>query len=143
MAITMKNCKVEMSAGGTSWTDVSDDANMVTVDGFELETDNQPVFGESKRIQTAGGFAIGTVKVRALYAESTSGAWGLANTAFEGRTPLYIRWSPQGGSTGNYQYTTDAGYVKSPVWPGGEADAKMLMPEITLETPWVTKAAVA
>lgn len=142
MAITMKNCKVEFSTGGTSWTDVSSDANAVMVDGFELDTDNQPVFNQAKRIQTAGGFAIGTVKVRALYAESTSGAWGMAQSAHDNRTPLYIRWSPQGGSTGNYHYTTDAGYVKNAVWPAGEADAKMLMPEITLETPWVTQSTI-
>lgn len=140
---TFKNVKVELSAGGTTWTDVSTDANMVTVDGFDLESEGTPVFGQGKQLQTIGGYELGTVTVKALYAESTTAAWGLANAAYEGRSNLYVRWSPKGGSTGQYRYTSDAGYVKSPVWPSGEANASAIMPEISIETPWITKETIA
>jgi hypothetical protein len=138
-----KNVKVELSADNSSWTDVSIDANMLTVDGFDLETEGTPVFGQGKRLQTVGNWELGTITVRALYAESTSAAWGLANTAFEGRSALYVRWSPKGGSTGNYRFTSDAGYIKQPVWAGGEANASPIMPEIVLETPWITQSTIA
>lgn len=143
MAITMKNCKVELSTNGTSWTDISSDANAVTVSGFELETEGVGVFSQAKKIQTVGGFGLGSVTVRALYAESTTGAWGLAHSAHVNRTPLYVRWSPQGGSTGNYRYTSDAGYVKNPVWPAGEDGAASILAEIMIETPMITQGAVS
>lgn len=139
---TFKNAKVELSTDGTNWTDVSVDANMVTVDGFDLETEGTPVFGQGKRLQTVGNFELGTVTVRALYAESTSSAWGMANTAFEGRSAIYVRFSPKGGTTGQYRFTSDAGYVKSPVWPSGEANASAIMPEISIETPWLTQSTI-
>lgn len=139
---TFRNVKVELSADGTTWTDVSIDANMVEVDGFDLESEGTSVFGQAKKLQTIGGYDLGTVKVRALYAESTTAAWGLANTAFEGRSTLFVRWSPRGGSTGQYRFTSDAGYVKRPVWPSGEADAKPIMPEISIETPWITRSTI-
>lgn len=139
---TFRNAKVELSADGTTWTDVSIDANMVSVDGFDLESEGTPVFGQAKKLQTIGGFDLGTIKVRALYAESTNSAWGLANTAFEGRTAIYVRFSPKGGSTGQYRFTSDPGYVKAPVWSGGETDAKPIMPEITIETPWLTRSTI-
>lgn len=140
--ITFRNAKVELSADSTTWTDVSADANMVEVSGFDLETEGTPVFGQGKRLQTVGNFDLGTVKVRALYAESTSSAWGLANTAFENRSAIYVRFSPKGGTTGDYRYTSDAGYVKAPVWPSGESGPAPIMPEITIETPWLTKATI-
>lgn len=142
MAYTMKNCKVEFSSGGTTWTDVSDEANSVSMSGFELETEATPVFGEAKKVQTVGGFAIGTVTIRAMYAETTTGAWGLANSAYTNRTTLYVRWSPRGGTTGQYRYTSDAGYVKSPVWPVGEEGATAVMPEVVIETPFVTQTVI-
>lgn len=137
-----KNVKVELSTDASTWTDVSVDSNMVSIDGFDLETEGTPVFGQGKRLQTVGNYELGTITVRALYAESTSSAWGLANTAFEGRSAIYVRWSPKGGSTGQYRFTSDAGYVKSPVWASGEADAKPIMPEIKIETPWITQSTI-
>lgn len=142
MAYTMKNCKVEFSANGTTWTDVTSDSNSVAMSGFELETDSVGLFGQAKKDQTAGGYAIGTVTVRLMYVETTSSGWGLAHTAWVNRTNLYVRWSPRGGTTGQYRFTSDAGYVKNPVWPTGEDGAAQIMSEVVIETPFVTQASV-
>ena len=139
MAYTMKNCKVEFSADASTWVDISDESNSVTMSGFEIETEATPIFGESKKVQTVGGYGMGTITVRAMYAETTSGAWGLANTAYTNRSSLYVRWSPRGGSTGYYKFTSDAGVVKSPVWPVGEDGAAAIMPEVVIETTGVTQ----
>ncbi len=80
--------------------------------------------------------------VRSMYAETTGGAWGLAHTAHTNRTALYVRWSPRGGTTGQYRFTSDAGYVKNPVWPVGEDGAAAIMPEVVIETPFVTQTSV-
>lgn len=142
MAYTMKNCKVEFSANGTTWTDVTSDSNSVAMSGFELETDSVGLFGQAKKDQTAGGYAIGTVTVRLMYVETTSSGWGLAHTAWVNRTNLYVRWSPRGGTTGQYRFTSDAGFVKNPVWPNGEDGATQIMSEVVIETPFVTQASV-
>jgi len=142
MAYTMKNCKVELSMNNSTWTDISTDANSVTMSGFDLESEAAGVFGQATKVQTIGGYGIGTITVRAMYAESTTGAWGLAHSAYANRTALYVRWSPRGGSTGNYKFTSDAGYVKAPVWPTGEDGAAAVMPEIVIETPFVTQATI-
>jgi hypothetical protein len=142
MAYTMKNCKIELSTNNSTWTDISSETNSVAMSGFELESEATGVFGQAKKEQTIGGYAIGTVTVRSMYAESTTGAWGLAHAAHTNRTALYVRWSPRGGTTGQYRYTTDAGYVKSPVWPVGEDGAAAVMPEIVLETPFVTQTTI-
>lgn len=142
MGYTMKNCKVEFSTNNSTWTDISAESNSVAMSGFELETEGTPVFGVAKKDQTAGGYALGTVTIRTMYAETTTGAWGLAHSAWVNRTPLYVRWSPRGGTTGNYRYTSDAGYVKNPVWPVGEDGAAAIMPEVVLETPFVTQTSI-
>ena len=139
---TMKNCKIELSTNNSTWTDISTEANSVAMSGFDLETESTRVFGEVKQTQSVGGYSIGTITIRSMYAENTSGAWGLAQSAFANRTALYVRWSPRGGSTGQYRYTSDAGYVKSPVWPTGEDGAAAIMPEIVLETPFVTQTTI-
>lgn len=139
MAYTMKNCKVEFSADASTWVDISDESNSVTMSGFEIETEATPLFGEAKKVQTVGGYGMGTITVRAMYAETTSGAWGLANTAYVNRGSLYVRWSPRGGSTGYYKFTSDAGVVKSPVWPVGEDGAAAIMPEVVIETTGITQ----
>jgi hypothetical protein len=115
---------------------------MVQVEGFELESEGTSVFQQGKKEQTIGNFALGSVTIRAMYNEAADSAWDVANEAFEGRTPIYVRWSPRGGATGQLQFTTDPGYVKNPIWPGGEANASPIMPEIVVETPWVTKATI-
>lgn len=143
MAYTMKNCKVEFSTNNSTWVDISDEANSVSMSGFELETEATPVFGESKKVQTVGGFGIGTVTIRSMYAETTSGAWGLAHTAHTTPSAIYVRWSPRGGTTGQYRFTSDAGYVKNPVWPVGEDGAAAIMPEVVIETPFVTQTTVS
>ena len=142
MGLTMKNCKVEFSTNNSTWTDVTSETNSVAMSGFDLETEATGIFGQAKKDQTVGGYAIGTITVRSMYAENTTGAWGMAHSAWVNRTALYIRWSPRGGTTGNYRYTTDAGYVKSPVFPVGEDGAAAIMPEVVLETPFVTQTTI-
>lgn len=142
MSYTMKNCKVEFSINNSTWTDVSGDSNSVAMSGFELETSSVGIFGQAKKDQTVGGYAIGTVTVRLMYTETTTSGWGIAHAAWVARSALYIRWSPRGGTTGQYRYTTDAGYVKNPIWPVGEDGADQVMSEVVLETPFVTQTTI-
>lgn len=142
MGYTMKNCKVELSAGGTTWTDITSDANSVSMSGFELQTNAIGLFGQAKTEQAVGGYSIGTITIRAMYTETTTSGWGLAHTAWVNRTNLYVRWSPRGGTTGQYRYTSDAGYVKNPVWPVGEDGPAQVMSEIVIETPFVTQTTI-
>lgn len=156
---TFYNCKLELSADGAAWMDATGDSNKIDVGGFELETEGTSVFGQNSQHQTVGGMAIGTVTVRAFYQESPPGAmvygdaaygggayyealtaWELARAAFNGRTNLYLRWSPRGGALSQSRFMADAGRVKRCLWPSGGRSALPAMIEIQVETPNVTRA---
>lgn len=142
MAYPMKNCKVELSTNGSTWTDITFDSNSVSMSGFELQTNSIGIFGLAKADQTAGGYSIGTVTVRAAYNETTGSGWAIAHNAWVNRTNIYVRWSPRGGTTGQFRFTSDAGYVKNPVWPTGEDGPAQIMSEIVIETPFVTQTTI-
>lgn len=144
MAETMKNCKLETSANGTSWTDISSSANSVTVDGGERMTEDLYTFGVDVATLTTGPREPLEVTVRLVYSEGSSDPFETVRAAYEAGSSFYVRWSPKGGATGEFQYTTDAGVVTSFTYPGGESgSAEAIMCEFVLRTPKVTKSAVA
>jgi hypothetical protein len=140
----MKNCKVEISTNGSTWTDVGGFSNTIEVDGGDRETEGTSTFDGDTKIVTAGKRNPLTVKLKVVYTEGVSDPVEVARAAYENATPLYIRWSPKGGTTGNFQYYTDAGFVKNPVLPAGDSSsAEAVLVEINLETPKYTKILAA
>lgn len=143
-AISFKANKVEISTNGTVWTDISGFANAVSVDGGERATEENPTFDGDTPILTAGKRGMLEVKVKIVYTEGVSDPQEVVRAAYEAASALYVRWSPKGGASGNFMYTSDSGIVTSHPYPGGEAgDAAAVATEFTLATPKVTKSAVA
>jgi len=144
MAETMKNCLVEISANGTTWTDISAAANSVSVDGGERMAEALYTFGVDVATITTGPREPLEVTVRLVYTEGSSDAFETVRAAYEDGELLYVRWSPRGGNTGDFRYTSGAGVIKSLNYPGGEAgSAEVVMCEFVLRTPQVTKSVVA
>lgn len=121
-AITFRNCVVEFSTNGSSWTAVSGSVGKVAMSGFDVDTGNAHVFDGSTPLLGRGKRKVGKVTVDAIYTEVASEAWDMANTAYTNDSDLYMRITPKGATTGNKRYTTSAGIVTSAPIPDGDAD---------------------
>lgn len=138
---TMKNCKVEISANGTTWTDISSVLNSVSVEGGDRMAEDLFVFGADTASVLTGPREPLEVTVRVVYAEGTSDAFETLRAAYEAGTSYYVRWSPRGGTTGQFIFTADPGPITSFAYPAGEAgNAEPILCEITLRTSKITKS---
>lgn len=143
-AVSFRDCEVSISTNGSAWTDISGYANEITPDGGERETDEMYTFDGDTAIITKGKRAPIELKCKFVYTEGVSDPQEVVRAAYEGATDLYLRWSPKGGDTGEFMYTTPAGTVKTAPYPGGEAgSAETTMTEFTLLVPYITKSVVA
>lgn len=144
MAYTMKNNKVEISTNGTTWTNVTTSANSISVDGGERMTEDLFVFGADVAEIMSGPREPLEVTLRVVYSEGANEAWETIRAQYESGGLLYVRWSPRGGTTGQFQFTTDAGAITSFGYPVGEAEgAEPVLCEVVVRTPKITKSVVA
>ncbi len=143
-SLSFKDVKIEMSIDGSSWTNISGIAREVTMGGGDRQTAETFTADTDVPIITKGKRGALDVSVKGVYTE-VGGEWfETVRAAYENGTPLYVRWSPKGGLSTNYQFTTDVGTVTGtpyPVGDAGSADAIPLM--FTIKTAKVTKSVVA
>jgi len=143
MAISFKSCKVEVSPNGTTWTDISAHAVAVEVSGGDRGVGNVFFFGADVPVLIAGAREPIEITVRAAYTEATGEAFELARAAYEDGSPFYVRFSPKGGASGTFLFTSDAGLVKSLKYPQGEAGSgDPVLVEFVVTTPKLTKSVV-
>lgn len=100
--------QVEISTDGTTWVDISGQAAAVSQSegqrlvGRQFTADGTyPVVLDGEIVDAT------TTEVRYVYTESS----GEALETLEGRSTIYVRFSPAGGSSGDKEYTAsdDAG----------------------------------
>jgi hypothetical protein len=109
-----------------SWINISGDAASVAVDGGEISSAEQNVFGSKFPIVAAGKPGSIDVTVTAVYTEVPSGVADIIRTAYETGAcdqTLCLRWSPGGGDVGDLLYTTVSGFLTSHPYVGGDANA--------------------
>lgn len=140
---TMKNCKVEMSTNGSSWTDISGYSNAIAWEGGERQTESVHTFdGDMPLIGGAKRDAL-SITAKVVYTEGGTDAAIAAQSAYENMTDFYLRWSPRGATSGQKLYTSSAGIVKNPVLPAGEASsATPILVDIVLEVASITPSTV-
>lgn len=143
-AISFKDCKIEFSSNGSSWTDASGFSNKVEVGGGER------AFGEfftalgDTPILTIGKRSTFEITMNAVYTEGGAEPSEMVRAAYENASAFYVRWSPKGGTTGNFVFTSGVGYVLSPTYPGGDASTPdVVVIEFTLRTLSITKSVAA
>lgn len=143
-AISAKDMAVFLSTDGSTWTnEISGIATSVEISGGERATAGTHTFEGDTPILTIGKRGLLTVTVRCIYTEGASEPYNLAQAAYEAGSDLYVRWSPKGDDSTEYRYTTSAGKVKNPVYPGGSADsADPILIEIVVECSSITEATV-
>lgn len=142
-AKTFRNCKVEYSLNGTTWKPLAG-TGTVTVEGGERSVGEDHVFDMDTPELTAGKRASLTVKARYVYTETALDPQEEIVTAYENGSDIFLRYSPLGGSSGQKQYTTDAGIITSNPYPS--ADAKSADPvfiEISIKCTTLTPSTVA
>lgn len=143
-ALSFRDCKIEISTNGTAWNDASGFSNTVTIAGGDrLTAESFTADGEYPIVTTSKRTSM-DVTMRCLYTEGGSDPYETLRQAYENGTDLYLRWSPKGGTTGDFQFTTPAGIVMSPMYPTGDAGVPdAIAIEVTIKIPYVTKGLAA
>ena len=145
-SMSWANCKIELSDdAGVNWRDISGFSNSVSVDGGERATAEFFTADGGTPIITAGKRSAIEVGVKAVYTEdATFAPFIMAQTAYDNHTLLQLRWSPKGGSIGQFRFTTAQGYCTKPVLPTGAADSSDAIPvELTLKVASITKSTIS
>jgi len=141
--MSFKNCKLEISTDGTNWTDISGFSNSIDIGGGGRQTGEAYTFDGDKAIIAIGKREPVEVTVSIVYTEGVTDPFETVYTAYESGSTLYVRWSPAGGTSGDFQYTTDPGVVASCGYPKGEAGSgDPVLVEFTVKTASVTKSTV-
>lgn len=143
-AISFKDCKIEISSDNSEWVDISGFSSSVLLDGGERITATKPTFDGDTLILRSGKRATLTLTAAVIYTEGASDATEVLRAAYEAGSNYYMRYSPKGGDSAEFLYTSDVGVIKQPLYPGGDSEgADIVMVALVLETPKVTKSAVA
>ena len=139
---------VELMAGGTTWTDYSDNLSVVDPPAQSRPTGAAYVFGEDTAVIGVGKREPTTVTVRGVFAEGTADPFYAVLTEFITACGdmVAVRWSPAGCATSHdafYTSTTKSEVVRLQ-YPGGDAgSADVIMWEFDVYTPDITRAAWA
>lgn len=120
--------KVEISANGSSWTDISGHSQKVSPGGGDRQVGEAYTFDGEGPIVKVGKKTSRETRVDIIYTEASADAFEVARAQFDaaGGGTLYVRWSPSGGTGGTKLYTTNAGFVKEFQYP--EVDAEQTGP---------------
>lgn len=134
--------------GGTTYTDMSGFAKVVTVEGGERNSGQYYTADGDTAIVRAGKRVPVTVTVNALYTVTTTDPFGALRTQHHtaGGGSVMIRFSPGGGNTGDYQYVTDTNNVvcKNVTEPQGDVEPGDVIPfDVIVETSVLTQSVVA
>lgn len=140
--ITFRNAKIEVRINGGAWTDISGQTNKVAPSGGDREigtfydaVTDRPTLGVGKVGEQE-------IAVTVKYTETAADAYGLLEAAYENADEVEVRWSPKGGSPGDWQFTSDAGFVKTAPYAGTGQEVEKGDPmrvEFTVVVPGVTR----
>lgn len=108
VAVCQSGYKVEISAAGSVWTDISGQGVGIAVSGGEQQIGEQMTAeGEYAIVTNGNKIAPYDITIRSVYTESATEAFAVAFAQFEGADKtIYARWSPMGGTAGEYQFST-------------------------------------
>ena len=111
---------MQFSTNGTDWTDLSDNATVeIPPDlGVRPTTSLRP-YGYDVDIIIPGRRPAMVLVITYDYQDAARD--NTIRQAWEAHTPFYIRWAPRGNLSGNFLFTSDAGYILSPPLPNAEA----------------------
>lgn len=141
--MSMKDCSLEYSTNGSSWTDISGFSNSIEPDGGDRKLSETYTMDGDTAIITKGKREPIDLKVRIVYTEGGSDPFEVVRAIHEAGSDFYLRWSPKGGDSTEFMYTSPAGAIQSFPYPGGDTGSSdAIMTEFVLKVPYVTKSVV-
>jgi hypothetical protein len=142
--MSFRAATLEMSTDTTTWTDYSGVFNKIKPKGGNRKSGSVHTATGDKPVLTVGKKEPVSLDVDVLYTEVSTELFTLVDGWKDNATPVYMRWTAKGTATGNYRYTTDAGYITDVPPPAGDVDkADPLVVTFTLDTPGYTRAAIS
>lgn len=143
-AANMKDALVEYKIGTGQWTDFGGAGNEVSPDGFERAKGEAFTFDGDTPVVLKGKRGSGSVTVRILYTEGANDPYITFYNAYLDGDDVQIRWSPLGGGTGAFQFTSaPRGFVDKGLPPGGEAgNADPTMIEFSVSCAFIDQAVI-
>lgn len=141
-AMSMRDGKLEYSLNGSSYDEISGEANSVAVSGGERQTGEAYTFEGDVAIITKGKRQPQDVSVNLIYTETAGNPYEDLRTAYEAGNNIWVRWSPAGGNSGDKTYTA-TGPITScppPVGESGSPDAVLIT--FVVRTPEVVDGVV-
>lgn len=137
------NAKVEFSVNGSAWTDLSGSASALDPGEQSGMSGEVYVFtGETAAAVTAGKTEPAEITIKVAYTETAGESFEVVRAQFQvaGRA-AYIRWSPKGGTTGQFLFTSGLGVLTGLTWPPVDAgDGKPIMAGFKIKVPSITKS---
>lgn len=124
--VRFNNVNVEVSLdGGTAWADITSWSTNVEFVRGRVDSDITKTLDGSSHVTTGVSLGPGTIRVTSLYTEVATDPFKGINDAFTANPGLAaeVRWSPAGGASGDYLYTTSGGYMVACDLPGGDAES--------------------
>ena len=133
---------------GTAWVTVLDNLSVIEPPTQTRMTGEGYVFGEDIALTTVGKREPVEVTARGIWAEGTADPFYIFMTTFETACggKLALRWSPAGcvSTHDSFFTSTTVSELISLTYPGGDAaSADVLMYELVVRTPSITRAAWA
>ena len=124
--ISAVDAKIEVSAAGSVWTDISGTANKVDISPQDRNVGSQFTFDGDGAVLTYGKRQPVDVTVTALYTETaTTEAFEFVRALFEtvDGANMYLRWTPIGEVAvgGRSVFSTGAGKIASFQYPNVDA----------------------
>ena len=116
---------VEYSLNGSSWTNMSGYANLVTAEPQNRMSAVTYTFDGDTAIVTFGKREPFSITVRMCYTEDASSPWEALRALHEaaGGTAVWLRWSPKGSGTGAFEFTTPSTKIATFPYPNADASA--------------------
>ncbi len=142
-AISLRDCDVEVSTNGTTWTNISGAASSVEVSGGDRQTGDVYTFDGDTALLTYGKREPLEVTVKIVYSEGTAEPFEIVRAAYEAGTAFYVRWAPRGNVTGRARYTTAEGRVTSFTYPAGESNGDPVLTKFTVITASIARSLIA
>lgn len=146
-AFTLNNLKIEISTSGwpTGAIDVSGIDNSLDISGGDTGIVKAFTFGTGTPVLAPGTKDDLKVKLKLLYSENTGDNYAVLAAAYEANppTPIQVRYSPKGGTTGNFRFTSGTGYIVSQPYPSGNAEGKEFATfEVTFDVPNIVRSTI-
>jgi hypothetical protein len=115
-AVAQSIFKLEVSAAGVSWTDVSGAATSLTLSGGDVVVGEQMTAdGEEAIVVTSNKMAPMDLTFRVVYTEGSSDAFKVMWDLYQGTDKrVYVRWSPRGGAATQKRYVTAVAGAAAP-----------------------------